>query len=166
MEKTLNSKQKEAICHTDGPLLIVAGAGTGKTRVLTERIAHLIKKGTSPEHILAVTFTNKAAEEMRERVRALIGHTKLSSVPYFVKETPFIGTFHSLSVRILRENGKHIGIKKNFSIKDREDSLRLIREAIRTLGLDPKQYTPSKIQSIICRHKGELRSAEHFRARI
>ncbi|MBI2109013.1 MAG: UvrD-helicase domain-containing protein [Parcubacteria group bacterium] len=162
-EKLLNSKQKEAVLHKDGPLLIVAGAGTGKTRVITERIARLMSEGVPGDQILAVTFTNKAAEEMRERVCALLERENLRSAPFFIEESPFIGTFHSLGVRILREHGKNIGIKKNFSIKDREDSLRLIREAIRVLSLDPKQYTPSKIQSIISKHKGNLRSVEEFR---
>ncbi len=158
----LNPEQKMAVAHTDGPLLVVAGAGTGKTRVLTHRIARLIQEGVSPERILAVTFTNKAAKEMRERVISLIKEAGIQSTPFNIYETPFIGTFHSLGVFILRESGKYIGIKKNFSIKDRDDSLRLVKEAMKTLGVPKNQYIPSKILAIIGKQKGNLLSKDAY----
>ncbi len=162
MKTPLNTAQQEAVTYTTGPLLIVAGAGTGKTRVLTERIAYLIKSGVPREQILAITFTNKAAEEMRERVRILLQESKLNITPFFTRETPFIGTFHALGTHILREYGTRIGIKKNFSIKDRDDSLRLIKEAIKTTGLDPKQYIPSAMLAIISKQKGNLFTPEQY----
>ncbi|MDP3726065.1 MAG: UvrD-helicase domain-containing protein [bacterium] len=158
----LNQEQKKAVLHTVGPLLVIAGAGTGKTRVLTHRIARLIQSGVSPERILAVTFTNKAAKEMRERVISLIKEAGVQNTPFHIYETPFIGTFHSLGVFILRESGKYIGIKQNFSIKDRDDSLRLLKEAMKTLGVPKNQYIPSKILAIIGKQKGNLLSPHAY----
>jgi DNA helicase-2/ATP-dependent DNA helicase PcrA len=138
---TLNSSQREAVLHTEGPLLILAGAGSGKTRVITQRIAYLVQeKGVPPYRIFAVTFTNKAAAEMKSRVESLIGAAG-SSV--------FIKTFHSASVNILRRNGHAIGIDRNFSIYDMGDQAAVIKEALQDLRLDPKKIKPSAIASKI-----------------
>jgi DNA helicase II / ATP-dependent DNA helicase PcrA len=159
----LNAAQKEAVLHTEGPLLIVAGAGTGKTRVLTHRILHLIKQGVAPESILAITFTNKAAKEMRERVAHLLGNSVMIDRPYQSFGTPFIGTFHSLGVAILKEHAEKIGRTRHFSIFDRDDSLSLIKKIQKELGIDPKQFAPSALLSLISRAKGEALTPERFR---
>src|SRR5690606_39115592 len=116
---SLNPEQREAVLHRGGPLLIFAGAGSGKTRVITFRIARLLQEGIHPSRILAVTFTNKAAREMRERVTSLVGE---------MAKTMWIGTFHSLCSRMLRIDGKHIGLDPNFVIYDDSDQISLIRE--------------------------------------
>ncbi|MFT6292390.1 MAG: DNA helicase-2/ATP-dependent DNA helicase PcrA, partial [Ilumatobacter sp.] len=123
----LNPDQLDAVVHEGGPLLVVAGAGSGKTRVLTHRIANLVHMGVHPSKILAITFTNKAASEMRERVHELIGP---------VVKTMWVSTFHSACVRILRANGEAIGYPRRFSIYDSADSNRLVSYVIRDLGLD------------------------------
>ena len=133
----LNSEQKKAVLHKDGPLLILAGAGAGKTRTISYRILHLIKNGVAPENILAVTFTNKAANEMKERVSKLLKKDFISNISF--EEEPFIKTFHSLGVYILRENFKELNISKYFSILDKNDSQKIIKEIIISLDLDPKQ---------------------------
>ncbi len=147
----LNQQQKEAVLHTNGPLLIIAGAGAGKTKTLTCRIKHLIETGLEPKNILAITFTNKAAKEMRDRVLRMIGD-----------ERPFISTFHSLGVHILKENSREIGLTRHFSIFDKNDSQKAIKDIIKELGLDPKQYEPNKILNIISREKSNLKNAEDF----
>src|SRR3954453_23207973 len=127
---SLNPQQREAVVETDGPLLILAGAGSGKTRVITYRIAYLIaERNVSPHNILAVTFTNKAAEEMRERVKRLLTETPLTSAP-------LISTFHSLCVRILRQNIEKLGAgyTGSFTIYDQDDSMRLVKACIKDLG--------------------------------
>jgi DNA helicase-2/ATP-dependent DNA helicase PcrA len=154
----LNTPQKEAVLHSEGPLLIVAGAGAGKTKTLTHRILRLIDSGIEPRKILAVTFTNKAAQEMRERVRALLG----GSTSKFSGE-PFIGTFHSLGVHILRENHVVLGIPRHFTILDKNDSLSLVKDAVKAKNLDPKQFDPKRIRDAISRQKGEGVTAEKFR---
>ena len=143
----LNPDQRDAVLHTQGPLLVVAGAGSGKTRVLTQRIAYLISRGVHPMHILAITFTNKAAQEMRERVAALVGP---------VANAMWVSTFHSACVRILRAQAEHIGYPKNFSIYDQADSNRLIGYVIRDLGLDPKRFPSRGVQARISLWKNEL----------
>ncbi len=147
----LNDEQKKAASHTDGPLLIVAGAGAGKTKTITHRIVHLIKQGINPSNILAVTFTNKAAKEMRERVILEIQKNAKGQ-----DETPFISTFHSLGVYIIKENASLLGLTKYFSILDESDALSIIKEAEKELGIDPKQYEPKKIKGIISREKGKF----------
>ncbi|MBI2121050.1 MAG: UvrD-helicase domain-containing protein [Parcubacteria group bacterium] len=156
----LNPPQKEAVLHSEGPLLIVAGAGAGKTKTLTHRILRLIDSGVPPRQILAVTFTNKAAQEMRERVRSLLGG---STSRY---SEPFIGTFHSLGVHILRENHALLGIPRHFTILDKNDSLSLMKESVKAKNLDPKQFDPKRIRDAISRQKGEGVSAEKYRAQI
>jgi DNA helicase-2/ATP-dependent DNA helicase PcrA len=168
--KNLNPAQKEAVKNTKGPLLIVAGAGAGKTRVITHRIAYLISKNVKPRNILAVTFTNKAAKEMRERVIKLISG---EPQPYLAEKKnyslknpdyklPFIGTFHFLGVKILRENAKHLGLQRNFSILDEDDSLKLIKESIKDLELNQEQWQAKKIRTLISKQKNKLKDAEDF----
>lgn len=131
--------------------MVVAGAGTGKTRVITHRIAHLIKQGVPAREILAVTFTNKAAAEMRERVGKLVEGN-----------APFVGTFHSLGVHILRESGRALNISRWFAILDRDESISIIRKNLKELGIDPKQFAPAAVLSTISRAKGDLISLEDF----
>jgi DNA helicase-2/ATP-dependent DNA helicase PcrA len=134
----------------------VAGAGAGKTKTLTHRIGHIIDGGVPGGAILAITFTNKAAKEMRERVFAILGVEGGVTYGGFRRDMPFIGTFHSLGVTILREKGMAIGIPKTASILAQDESLKLIKQAMAKAGVDPKQFEPRKIQSLISRHKGNL----------
>jgi len=145
--RDLNPDQLDAVVHAEGPLLVVAGAGSGKTRVLTHRIAHLIHEGVHPSKILAITFTNKAAAEMRERVGVLVGP---------VVRTMWVSTFHSACVRILRANAEAIGYPRQFSIYDAADSNRLTSYVIRDLGLDSKRFTPRGVHGLISLWKNEL----------
>lgn len=166
--ETLNEKQKEAVLYTDGPLLIVAGAGAGKTKTLTHRIIHLIHHGISPEDILAVTFTNKAAKEMRERVMNMLeekehGVEKNLQTEYFYnKHLPFVSTFHSLGVFIIKENAHLVGLTKYFSILDEGDAISIIKSIMKDLDIDPKQHEPRKIKSIISRSKGDFISVDSY----
>ncbi len=157
----LNEQQKQAVLHTEGPLIIVAGAGTGKTRVLTHRILHLIHQGVLPESILAITFTNKAAREMEERLDVLLRESAVSDRP---RETrPFVGTFHSFGVSVLKQHGEKTGRTRFFSIYDRDDSLSLIKRIQKDLGMDPKSFSPSALLSLISRAKGEGLSPARYR---
>ena len=142
----LNPAQKEAVLHTEGPLLIVAGAGAGKTKTLTERIVHIILGGVSPENILAVTFTNKASAEMRERVERAIHKHKIEGLPT-------ITTFHRLGGSIIREHAGYYGLTKYFSIFDEDDAKSLIRESMREFGIDPKLLDPKRVKHIISEAK-------------
>ncbi|MCA9363608.1 UvrD-helicase domain-containing protein [Candidatus Kaiserbacteria bacterium] len=149
----LNTEQRAAVEHIEGPLLVLAGAGSGKTRVITYRIIHLIEKGVAPQNILAVTFTNKAAAEMRERVRELL--VQHAPAARAVQEAlPTISTFHALGVRMLREQHHALGLKKHFSIFDKSDSSRTVKRALEAAGYSPKQFEPRKILSLISRAKG------------
>lgn len=159
---SLNQAQQDAVETLSGPLLILAGAGTGKTRVIVERIVNLIRHGTDPEAILAVTFTNKAAKEMRERIVKRISEDKSLNFPYSERKLPLIRTFHALGVDIIRGNCKELGLPKHFSIYDRSDSKSAIKEALKTLGLDPKHNDPGKILGIISRAKGDMISLSDF----
>ncbi len=154
--ETLNDKQKEAVRYTEGPLLIVAGAGAGKTKTLTHRIIHLIHQGISPQSILAVTFTNKAAKEMRERVYSLLEDRSHGGDDSSGVGGPFISTFHSLGVHIIKENAHLIGLTKHFTIVDEHDALVIIKDAMKAHDIDPKQYEPRKIKSIISKAKGDF----------
>src|SRR5689334_6670853 len=148
----LNPQQRAAVVHQGGPLLIVAGAGSGKTRVLTHRIAYLLaERDVAPSEILAITFTNKAAGEMRERVIAIVGARARSM---------WVSTFHSMCVRILRRDGKALGLKSSFSIYDADDSRRLLTMVGRELDLDPKRYPARALASQISNLKNELVTAE------
>jgi DNA helicase II / ATP-dependent DNA helicase PcrA len=130
----LNEQQKEAVIHTEGPLLIMAGAGSGKTRVLTHRIAYLLaEKGVAARNILAITFTNKAAREMKDRVSRLVGAES---------EYMWVSTFHSMCVRILRRDIDRIGYNSNFTILDSSDQLSVIKQILKNLNIDPKKFDP------------------------
>lgn len=149
----LNQPQQRAVQTTEGPLLILAGAGSGKTRVITHRIVELIGKGIAPHNILAVTFTNKAAKEMRERVFALIEkypHTAFSNID----SKPTVTTFHALGVRILREHHQTLNLPRHFVIYDRSDSIRAIKKSLEIAGYDAKQFEPRAMLSIISHAKG------------
>lgn len=164
---SLNEAQQKAVRHTNGPLMVLAGAGAGKTRVITHRIAHLIENGASPQSILAVTFTNKAAKEMRERVHKILEHTTSLNRPVSYVASgnayPFVATFHSLCVHILREESKTLGIPRQFTIYDRNDSMRAIRNAIKDVGLDPKQFEPRAVLGHISKLKGKGISASEYK---
>jgi len=151
----LNPDQLDAVVHRGGPLLVVAGAGSGKTRVLTHRIAHLVYEGVHPSRILAITFTNKAADEMRQRVSALVGP---------VARTMWVSTFHSACVRILRKEIHALEYRSNFSIYDAQDQKRLMSLVVNDLDLDPRRYQPGPILHWVSNHKNELRDAEEVRA--
>lgn len=157
----LNPAQKEAVLHTTGPLLILAGAGSGKTRVITHRIVHLIHTGVAPGAILAVTFTNKAAREMRERVDSLVRQYPPSDRATF-DQLPTVTTFHALGVRLLREFHQAAGLPRHFTIYDRSDSLRAVKQAMETAGYNPKEFEPKKILSRLSRAKGDALTPEEF----
>lgn len=148
----LNERQKEAVEALEGPVLVLAGAGSGKTRVITHRILGLIEAGVSPERILAVTFTNKAAKEMRERVTKLLLARPGGTIEG--RGTPLVTTFHALGVRILREQHEAVGLPRHFVINDRADSVRAVKEALEQAGYDPKQFEPRKMLSMISKAKG------------
>jgi len=151
---SLNPAQKKAVQHTEGPILVVAGAGSGKTRVLTYRIAYLIKeKGVSPSNILAVTFTNKAAKEMKERIVSLVGDSSRQI---------WAGTFHSICARILRMHGDQIGLARDFTIFDDGDQMALVNECIEQMGLPEKKYQPRQVLSMISSAKEKLLTSEQF----
>jgi len=152
----LNPDQFDAVVHRDGPLLVVAGAGSGKTRVLTHRIAHLIDEGVRPTSILAITFTNKAAAEMRDRVGELVGP---------MVKAMWVSTFHSACVRILRRDGEVLDYPRNFSIYDQADAVRLTGYVIRDLGLDSKRFTPRGVHGLISLWKNELVGPDDAAAR-
>src|SRR6266700_1747882 len=150
---SLNPAQREAVTHLRGPLLIFAGAGSGKTRVLTTRIANLIaQREVWPDRLLAVTFTNKAAREMRERVALLVGGA----------EQMWVGTFHATAVRILRRDADRLGLPRSFTIFDEDDSRAALKRAMDELRLDPKKYPPPMIGSAISRAKNELVGPEAY----
>lgn len=150
----LNEPQKQAVLHIDGPLMVLAGAGSGKTRVITHRIVHIIHQGIAPHNILAVTFTNKAAKEMRERVTTLTQKYPPSDRAV-IDSSPVVTTFHSLGVRLLREFHETLGLRRHFTIYDRSDSQKAVKQAIEKAGYNPKEFEPRKILSMISRAKGD-----------
>ncbi len=150
----LNEQQRAAVEYCDGPQLVIAGAGSGKTRVLTYKIVHLLRLGYAPWRILALTFTNKAAKEMRERIQPLVGGAVASKL--------WMGTFHSIFARILRANAELIGFKSNFTIYDTADSKSLVKTIIRDMQLDDKIYKPSAVLSAISGAKNALVSPEDY----
>lgn len=156
----LNTNQKEAVLHTEGPLLIIAGAGAGKTKTVTHRIYNLITKGVYPSSILAITFTNKAAGEMRSRVMSLLNETGHET--NFYGESPIIKTFHSLGVMLVKENHVAFGLPRQFSIADEDDTISIIKNALTNEGLDTKQYDPKRIKNLISKQKNKLETAEMF----
>jgi len=158
----LNEAQRKAVEATEGPLLVLAGAGAGKTKTITYRILNLIQKGVAPENILAVTFTNKAAKEMGERITKLLGDTAEINRPISIKGKPFVATFHGLGAYIIKENFREAGVKKYFSIYDRDDSKRIVKASLVKNGYDPKQFEPGKILGIISREKGNFVSVEEY----
>jgi len=158
----LNEPQKEAVLLTEGPLMVLAGAGSGKTRVITHRIVHLIHQGVTPDNILAVTFTNKAAKEMRERV-IMLTQKYFPSNRAVIDSYPTVTTFHSLGVRILREFHEALGLRRHFTIYDRADSQRAVKQAIEKAGYNPKEFEPRKILSIISRAKGDAKTILEFK---
>ena len=145
---TLNKEQKNAVMHIDGPCLVVAGAGSGKTKVLTTRIAHLIESGIYSGNILAITFTNKAAKEMKERISKIVDNNYA-----------FVGTFHSFGLRIIKENYEALGLSKNFTILDSDDVLSIIKKLLKDNGYDIKEVSPSYVRSRISFIKNEMLSA-------
>ncbi len=154
----LNPAQREAVLTTEGPLLVIAGAGSGKTRVLTHRVAHLLAtQGVKPNEILAITFTNKAAGEMRERLERMLGH---------VARAIWILTFHSACGRIFRREAQRLGYRSNFTIYDQADQLRLVKQCLEELERDPKRFTPRGIHSVISREKNNLVGPVEFRDRV
>ena len=154
----LNEPQREAVLHGEGPLLILAGAGSGKTRVLTHRIAHLVGTGQAqPGEILAITFTNKAAQEMRERVQALVGGRARAM---------WVMTFHSACARMLRADAERLGYTRGFTIYDEQDSLRLVKNCIEELDIDPKRFAPRGIRRQISDAKNQLLDAEAYRLKV
>ena len=144
----LNEQQKEAVLHTEGPLMIIAGAGSGKTKVLTTRIAHLMAKGVDAFHILALTFTNKAAKEMKERVEKILGNNEARNL--------YIGTFHSVFARILRAEAQRLGFPANFTIYDTDDAKSVVKTVVNELNLDDKHYKPNIVYNRISQAKNGL----------
>ncbi len=150
----LNERQREAVLHMNGPLMIVAGAGSGKTKVLTTRIAHLMANGVDSFHILALTFTNKAAKEMKERVEKILGNNEARNL--------YIGTFHSVFARILRIEADKLGYPNNFTIYDTDDSKAVVKTVIHELNLDDKHYKPSTVYNRISSAKNALVGPEEY----
>ncbi len=150
---TLNEPQREAVTTTEGPVLVLAGAGSGKTRALTHRIAYLIEQGVAPWHIMAITFTNKAAKEMKERVDAIVGQGS---------DAVWVATFHSSCVRILRRFGERLGYTRNFTIYDTEDQKSLMKEVCKYLNIDTKQIKEKAILNSISAAKNELMGPEEY----
>ena len=151
---SLNDRQKEAVVNTDGPMLILAGAGSGKTKVLTTKVAYLIEeKNIDPSNILAITFTNKAAKEMKERIFKLEGNSA-----FYIQ----ISTFHSFGLKILKENCELLGYEKNFTILDSDDSLSIIKKIMKELNIDANKYNPKAIKNVISNNKNEIIDPEKY----
>ena len=154
--KDLNEAQQQAVSYIDGPSLVIAGAGSGKTRVLTYKIAYLLQQGMKPWSIMALTFTNKAAREMKERIGKMVGNDLAQHL--------YMGTFHSIFSRILRAEAEHIGFNGNFTIYDESDSRSLIKAIVKEKGLDEKTYKPAAVHAKISKAKNNLLSAEAYDA--
>src|SRR5438132_6048346 len=147
----LTPAQREAVTHLEGPLLILAGAGSGKTRVITRRVVHLLHQGIRPYNILAITFTNKAAGEMRQRVESLTPNSRV-----------WISTFHSLGARLLRQYHDRVNIDRNFTIYDQADRTRLTKDALDAVGIDNVRFTPDRIAGAISKAKNQLLTPESY----
>ncbi|MFO8055547.1 MAG: 3'-5' exonuclease [Bacteroidales bacterium] len=152
--QNLNQTQQEAVKQTHGPVMVVAGAGSGKTRVLTYRVAYMIREGIDPFNILALTFTNKAAREMKGRISQMVGGSDAKSV--------WMGTFHSVFARVLRAEGKHLGYPSNYTIYDVDDAKRLIRSIVKDMNLDAKTYPPGQVLHRISSAKSNLISHQEY----
>src|SRR6186713_1922673 len=150
----LNEQQREAVLHKDGPIMIVAGAGSGKTKVLTTRIAHLMAQGVDAFNILALTFTNKAAKEMKERIERTLGNSDARNL--------YIGTFHSVFARILRGEAHHLGYERNFTIYDTDDAKSVVKTVVNELNLDDKHYKPNAVYNRISSAKNGLVGPEEY----
>ncbi len=145
--------QQEAVTHFEGPLLILAGAGSGKTRVITRRVAWLLQQGVRPGNVLAITFTNKAAGEMKQRVDTLVPGNRV-----------WISTFHSLGARLLRQYGERINLDRNFTIYDTDDRNKVVKQALEAAGLDNVKFTPERIGAAISKAKNQLLTPERYAA--
>ena len=150
--RNLNDAQRAAVVYTGGPQLVIAGAGSGKTRVITCKIAHLLAQGVEPWRIMALTFTNKAAREMRERISAMAGEDVAGRL--------WMGTFHSIFARLLRSHATLLGYKSSYTIYDTADSRALIKSIVRAMDLDEKLYKPATVASDISTAKNALISPE------
>src|SRR5262249_54810425 len=150
----LTPAQQDAVTHFEGPLLILAGAGSGKTRVITRRVAWLLQQGVRPWNILAITFTNKAAGEMRQRVEALVPNSRV-----------WVSTFHSLGARLLRQHADRVNLGKNFTIYDEEDRRKVAKQALEAIGMDNVCFTPDRIAGGISKAKNQLLTPEQFEQR-
>src|SRR4051812_23064176 len=148
---SLTPAQRLAVEHVEGPLLVLAGPGSGKTRVITTRVAHLIHQGVRPSQILAITFTNKAAGEMKSRVEAILPGRGV-----------WISTFHSLGVRLLRQYADRIGIDRNFTVYDQDDRVRIVKAALAAANLDSVRYTPDTLQHGISKAKNQLQTPAEY----
>lgn len=164
----LNERQQEAVEYVDGPLLILAGAGAGKTKTIVERIIHIIKLGTEPRRILAITFTNKAAKEMRERIISRMHEERMienyQDYSYIFTQTPMIKTFHSLGMYILQEEYLQAGLTKRLTIYDESDSMSIIKDIIERENIDPKMHEPRRVKGTISRLKSDLVELDDYRA--
>lgn len=147
----LNEAQRAAVLHTDGPLLLLAGAGSGKTRVITRRVAHLLSKGVPAQQILAVTFTNKAAGEMKQRISTLAPGARV-----------WVGTFHGFCARLLRQHAPQVGLPKTFTIMDQSDRVRILKSIIQEMDLEERDFSPGRVEPIISRAKNDLISPRRF----
>src|SRR3954454_7991136 len=147
----LTDAQREAVTHLEGPLLILAAAGSGKTRVITRRVAYLLQTGVRAGNILAITFTNKAAGEMRQRVEALVPGNRV-----------WVSTFHSLGARLLRQYADRLGLDRNFTIYDTDDRSKLVKDALAAAGIDDVKFTPERIAGAIGKAKTQLQTPRQF----
>src|SRR4051794_161682 len=147
----LTDAQREAVTHRDGPLLVLAGAGSGKTRVITRRVAWLLREGVRPWNVLVITFTNKAANEMRQRIEALVPNSRV-----------WISTFHSLGARLLRQYAERLGLERNFTIYDQNDRNRLVKAALEVVNIDTVRFTPERIEAAISKAKNQLLTPERY----
>src|SRR5205823_2614155 len=141
----LTAAQREAVTHLEGPLLILAGAGSGKTRVITRRVVYLLRQGVRPWNVLAITFTNKAAGEMRQRVEALVPNSRV-----------WVSTFHSLGARLLRQYSERVNVGANFTIYDQDDRAKVVKQALEAAGIDNVRFTPERIAGAISKAKNQL----------
>src|SRR6476660_2955421 len=148
----LTPAQQEAVTHFEGPLLILAGAGSGKTRVITRRVAWLLQQGVRPGNILAITFTNKAAGEMRQRVEAIVPESRV-----------WISTFHSFGARLLRQYADHLNLDRNFTIYDQTDRLKVVKTAIEDVNREElARFSPESLMGLISKAKNQLISPERY----